>query len=124
MGGRPKVYTDLEEITGKESVRTWLQTLREGPSRKTASYSVARYLRWRKEKGLISDPDFLVNECLDGTNRTLIDHLKPIIEYSQSLRDALPATKIKAYKNVRSFYAANMVTLPKSKLKFGDDNQV
>src|ERR1039458_2338733 len=35
-----------------------------------------------------------------------------------------PATKIKAYKNVRSFYAANMVTLPKAKLKLGDNNQV
>lgn len=115
--GRPRIYSDVAEITNKKSVVAWLNNLREGPSRKAAGYSIARFLRWRK-----IDPDSLIEECLNGTNRTLIEHVKAALDYCQSdnFKGSSLSTREKHYNNIRSFYSGNMVTLPKVKLKVGE----
>jgi hypothetical protein len=61
----------------------WLEGLRAGSHRRTALYNLARYLRWRKDRGLEADPDQIVEECLSGTNRTLIEHKNTLVEYCQ-----------------------------------------
>ncbi len=117
VGGRKRVYDDIQPLKGKESVRKWLQGLKEGTGRKTAIYSFARYLRWRKEKGLESDPNLLVAECLDGTAKVHIKHLDYALEYCRGLADCTPSTKIRGYKTIRSFYEGNRIALPRAKLK-------
>ncbi len=57
MGGRKKVYTNLEALAAKETVRRWIEGLTEGHSRKHAIYSVNRYVIWRGSRGLETDPD-------------------------------------------------------------------
>ena len=81
-------------------------------------------MRWRKERGFEFDPDALVEECLDGDNRTLIGHLQPILEYCKGDRFAGDTfeTRQRHYNSIRGFYSANLVSLPKKKLKDGEQN--
>ncbi|MGC8662121.1 MAG: hypothetical protein ACP5TZ_06445, partial [Nitrososphaeria archaeon] len=111
MRGHPKVYNDLDELKAKESVRLWLSKLASGDSQLSALYSFARYLRWRRARGLESDPDKMINECLDGNNRTLIKHLNEALEYANAY-EGRRETVLKQYKRIRSFYAHNHIELP------------
>lgn len=120
MGGRPRLYEDMGELKATESVVVWLRGLREGPGRTTALYHMAGYLRWRKAKTVESDPDKIVAECVDGTNKTLIDHLKLAQEYclaSPSFEGDKKSTRSRVYRSIRSFYLANYVPLPQSRLR-------
>lgn len=115
MTGRPKVYADVEELKQKESIRQWLSKLAPGDSQLGSLYSFARYLRWRKQKGLESDPDKIVEECLDGTNRTLIKHLNEALEYVNQY-PGKRKTVHKQYERIRSFYSHNHIQLPNERL--------
>ena len=120
MGGRPKVYDDVDALLKQESVSRWLRGLKEGSGRTTALYHFARYLRWARESGFVADPDRIVAECMDGTNRTLVEHLKRLHDYCSTGKDLegdLPATRQRVYRSVRSWYDANYVSLPRSALK-------
>jgi hypothetical protein len=75
---------DWTILRRKESVRSWLETLSEGPSRTYGVYTMNDYVRWRSGKGLPDDPDEWVNECCSGTVKTLTDHLKVLQEYVRS----------------------------------------
>jgi hypothetical protein len=44
MAGRKKVYTDLQALAAKESVRRWIEGLTQGHSREHAIYESARLL--------------------------------------------------------------------------------
>jgi hypothetical protein len=124
LGGRPKVYDDLEELRRKDSVRAWQRGLKEGAGRKAAFYHLGRYIRWRREKGLNPDPDELVKECIDGTNRTLIQHLKQLQEYCETgpdLEGDQPSTRERVYRSVRGFYSANYISLPRAKLRVSSE---
>ena len=74
MPGRPRVYDDVQRLASKESVRAFLRKVEES-NRKASLYTVARYLRWRRSAGLGADPDLMMDECTNGTNRALADHL-------------------------------------------------
>jgi hypothetical protein len=115
LGGRPKVYDDLEELRRKDSVRAWQRGLKEGAGRKSAFYHLGRYIRWRREKGLNPDPDELVKERIDGTNRTLIQHLKQLQEYCETgpdLEGDQPSTRERVYRSVVRFaYPYSVTTL-------------
>lgn len=84
MGGRKKVYTNLDALASKDSVRRWLEGLTEGHSRRHAIYSVNRYILWRKSRGLESNPDRWVEECTEGSVKTLTDHLRVLQDYVKS----------------------------------------
>ncbi|MDG7041867.1 MAG: hypothetical protein JRN22_02310, partial [Nitrososphaerota archaeon] len=71
-GGIAKVYDDLEPLSERESVRKWLNALRSGNYRKGNIYALGRYLRWLKSRGFEADPDKLIDECMNGNNRTLV----------------------------------------------------
>jgi hypothetical protein len=119
MGGRKKVYDDVEPLGQKQTVSTWLQGLKEGTHRKSALYNLARYLRWRKKKGLEYDPDIIIEECIHGTNLTLIRHLKPLIEYCEGdiFRGCAIETRKKSFKDVKSFYQSHLIILPRAKIR-------
>lgn len=113
-------YDDIEANLAKKTIATWLESLAEGQSRRNAIYNIARYLRWRRKKGVESDPDKIILECLDGTNKTMVDHLKVLFEYlkdGEEFKDVSPITVRCHYDNIRSFYLNNMMPLPKAKLK-------
>jgi len=76
MAGRKKVYTDLDAPAAKESVRRWIEGLTEGHSRKHATYSVNRFVIWRRSRGLEAYHDGWVEECAQGNVRTLPDELR------------------------------------------------
>ena len=122
MGGRRRIHGDVTPLAEKRTVATWLRSLREGPGRTTALYQFASWVRWRKELGLKSDPDTQIEECLDGTNRTLIAHLQPILEYCQgaSFQGDTFGTRQRNYNSLRGFYLANLVSLPRRKLQVGE----
>src|SRR5579863_4273513 len=83
LGGRPRLYDDVTPLLEHPSVQKWMEGLREGPNQRTALYNLARYLRWRKARGLEADPEKLIEECLNGTNLTLVQHLNPLVQYCQ-----------------------------------------
>lgn len=60
----------------------------------------------------------LVEDCLTGTNRTLIYHLDALVEYCQgdTFRGSSLETRKKNFKDVVSFYRAHFITLPKAKI--------
>ncbi len=126
MGGRPKHYDDVEPLLAKESVKTWQGNLKEGMGRTTSLYHFARFMRWRRNNSLESDPDVLVKECMDGTNRTLVEHLKLLQEYCKTgpdLEGDKPSTRKGAYRSIRGFYSANFVSLPRAELKVKNDRE-
>lgn len=128
MGGRRRIYSDVDTLRESQSVRVWLQGMKDGPHRKTALYNLARYLRWRNkshDRRSTSGPDELINECLNGTNLTLVEHLRPLLEYceGETFRSSALETRIKAFKDVNSFYRSNLVTLPKAKLRVKDERK-
>jgi integrase len=126
MGGRPRLYEDLGGLRARESVNVWLRGLREGPGRNTALYHFAGFLRWRRLKGCESDPDRIVAECVSGTNRTLIDHLKLAQEYcltAPGFEGDKKSTRSRVYRSVRSFYLANYVPLPQSRLRVNNQEE-
>lgn len=112
-----RIYDDVNAVMKFESVRSWVES-RVGDGRKTAKYHMAAYLRWRRARGLPDDPDQWVNECVEGTNKTLILHLKQLKEWVEGpeLDGDRPGTRSKYYTDMRSFYAHHLVPLPKSKL--------
>jgi hypothetical protein len=54
--GKPRIYSDLEELAAKKTVSDWLSGLAEGESRRGSLYRLARYAQWRKNEDLQSDP--------------------------------------------------------------------
>jgi hypothetical protein len=120
MGGSPRVYADVEPLREKASVKVFINGLKEGPSRTTSLYSLARYLRWRKGKGFEADPDKLIATCRNGKQNVSILHLEALLEYVQGLTDCAGPTRIRNYKTVRGFYETNLITLPRKKLKVSD----
>lgn len=118
MPGRKRVYNDIEDLRDSPTVRKWLEGLRAGPHRTTALYNFARFIRWRKAHGLESDPKNLVEDCLAGTNRTLINHLNALVDYCQgdTFRGSSLETRKKNFKDVVSFYRAHFITLPKARI--------
>jgi hypothetical protein len=122
MGGRKRVYHDLDALKEVPSVEKWLEGLRAGPHRTTALYNFARYIRWRSARGLEADPDRLVEDCLSGTNRTLITHVESLVSYCQGevFNGSTLETRKKNFKDVVSFYRAHYITLPRAKIKAGD----
>jgi len=117
MGGSPRVYADIEPLKEKASVKTFINGLKDGPCRTTSLYSLARYLRWRKGKGIEADPDKLIAVCRNGNQSVSILHLEALLEYVQGLADCAGPTRIRNYKTVRGFYEADLITLPRKKLK-------
>ena len=75
-GGRPRIYDYVQELAAKETVSAWLRGLEEGPGRKTAGYHLARFIRRRMLKELEADPDGIIEACVNGTSKTLIENLK------------------------------------------------
>ena len=90
-----------------------------GDNRKTSVYHLVGYIRWRKARRLSTNPDQWVEECVAGTNRTLIEHLKQLKEWIEGpeLDGDTPATRSKYCSDVRWFYAHHLVPLPRSRLK-------
>ncbi len=123
MGGRKKFYDDMDEIESHPTVRAWLAGIKQGPSRTAARYNFARFVRWRKAKGLPSNPDDIIEGCLNGNNRTLRDDALVLRDYCEG--DAFDpantlATREKHLRTIRSFYSRNLVPLPPTRIKLGD----
>lgn len=116
-GGRPRIYDDIDPLSEKPSVKKWLSALAEGDSRRASLYSLARYLRHLKDEGLESDPDRLIDQCLEGNNRALVDHVSRAVEYCQRYPSDNRETVLKQYRRIRSFYQHNFITLPRATLK-------
>lgn len=96
-----------------------------GSSQATALYNLARYLRWRRARGLEADPGVLAQECLSGTNRTLIELLNPLVEYclGGTFDGSSLEIRKKNFKEVVSFYRAHYITLPRAKISGGEAGQ-
>ena len=123
MGGRKRVYDDVVPLAEKRTVATWLKGLRD-KGRTAALYHLASWIRWRRENGLEANPDTLIEECLDGNNRVLIKHLQPILSYCKGpgFEGDTFETRQRHYNSLRGFYSANLVSLPRAKLRDGEKN--
>jgi integrase len=105
-----------EELRQKKSVAGWLKQLAERT--RTNKFNVLwRYLGWRHFMKYEWDPDILIQECEDGTNKTLIAHSKGIIEWTTDRRAMAWCTRatIGEYaRTVRGFYGMNLIALPRT----------
>ena len=117
-----KIYDDILPTLAFKTVKSWADS-RVGDNRKTSVYHLAAYIRWRRARGLSTNPDQWVEECVAGTNRTLIEHLRQLKEWVEgpALDGDTPATRSKYYTDVRGFYAHHLVPLPRSKLRAKKD---
>jgi hypothetical protein len=115
--GHPRIYDDVDAVMDFPSVRSWVMS-RVGDGRKTAKYHMAAYLRWRRLRSLSDNPDQWIDECIEGTNKTLIQHLKVLKEWVEGpeLDGNRSGTRSKYYTDIRGFYAHHLVPLPRSKL--------
>jgi len=64
-----------DHILQFNSVKKWQSSLKEGSGRKTGLYHLARYMEFLKSINITKEPDQLIEECIEGNNRTLSDHL-------------------------------------------------
>jgi hypothetical protein len=89
-----RIYDDIIPTLAFRTVKSWADT-RVGDNRKTSVYHLAAYIRWRKAQGLSTDPDQWIEECVAGTNRTLIEHLRQLKEWVEGpeLDGDTPATR-------------------------------
>ena len=119
MGGRKKVYTDIEELASKETVRRWIDGYKEGHSKRHAKYAINRYVNWRKERGLDADPEAWVEQLDDGTRKAFNKHLMILLDYvrSDEFDGDKNETRRKHYFRIRGFYESNFVPLPTHRLK-------
>jgi hypothetical protein len=113
-----RIYDDILPTLAFGTVKSWADT-QVGDNRKTSVYHFAAYVRWRKAQGLSINPDQWIEECIAGSNRTLIEHLRQLKEWVEgpALDGDTPATRIKYYTDVRGFYAHHLVPLPRSRLR-------
>jgi hypothetical protein len=108
---------DVDSVLAFRTVKEWTDR-KSGNGRMPALYHMAAYLKWREAKGLSTDPDLWVDECRNGTNRTLIEHLEPLKQCSEGeMFDGDEfSTRRKFYTDIRSFYYKHLVPLPQSRL--------
>ena len=111
---------DIEGLLRYDKVDFWVGGLKVGSSRKTALYHLAAFTRWRVANHLESNPDLLIQACLDGTQKTLIEHLRVLKSWveGETFDGSERATRDKYYKDIRSFYKHNLCELPSSPLRF------
>lgn len=108
---------DVKPLLKYLSVKSWILSHKES-ARKNALYRFAAFVRWRRKNNYSIDPDEWIEECLNGNNMTLVKHLKVLKEWVEGpdIAGCKDITLVKYYRNVRSFYSYNLVSLPKSKL--------
>jgi hypothetical protein len=113
----PKMV-DIDRVLASRTVREWADKKSEN-GRMPALYHMAAYLRWREAKGLSVDPDRWIEECRNGTNRTLIENLEPLKQCAEGeMFDGDEfATRRKFYTDIRGFYYRHLVPLPQSRLE-------
>jgi hypothetical protein len=107
-----------------ERVKYWIKGLK--PSRKTSLYHLASYIRWRAPHGYSIDPDRMIEECLGGAHRTLVEHfqvLKLWVE-GEEFDGSERSTRNKYYNDIRSFYKHNFCELPSSPLRIDSSSNV
>ena len=111
---------DIDGLLKYDKVDFWVGGLKVGSSRKTALYHLAAYLRWRETTKLETNPDLIIQACLDGTQKTLIDHLRILKSWveGETFDGSDRLTRDKYYKDIRSFYKHNLCDLPSSPLRF------
>jgi hypothetical protein len=115
-----------EGILEYETVRRWSKGLKEGTGRRTGLYHLARYLEYLKRVQIRRTPDQLIEDCIDGNNRTLNEHLdmlKGFVE-GDTLGSLSRSARERIYVSIRSFYMHNRVHLLREPLRFNDDNSV
>jgi len=108
-----------------ERVKFWTQGLRPS-GRRSALYHLASYLRWRASHNYPDDPDKMIEECLNGTHRTLIDHLRVLKLWveGEEFDGSEKSTRSKYYTDIRGFYKHNLCELPSSPLRTGSPSNV
>ncbi len=109
---------ELQELLRSKAVSRWYLK-REAGSRKSAIYHFAAYVRWRREKGLSTDPDAWVEDCLHGNNLTLISHLDVLKDWceGETFDGSVDDTRQKYYSDIRGFYQRHRVPLPHEPLE-------
>jgi len=109
-----------------DSVKRWSKGLKEGTGRRTGLYHLARYLEYLMKIGIRKTPDQLIENCIDGNNHTLIEHLDMIKGFVEgdTLGSLRKSARERIYASIRSFYTHNRVHLLREPLRFNDDNSV
>lgn len=99
------------------SVAAWYRK-RVGHSKITALYHLNSFIAYRQKQTIDPNPERWIEECLNGNNLTLVKHLKVLKEWAEgeSFDGSDDDTRINYYRDIRSFYEKNFVTLPRSKL--------
>jgi hypothetical protein len=70
---RRKPGLDIEALLAHPSVRSWYDSKK---AKKTMEYRLASFVEWRRTNGLPTDPEQWLDECLNGSNLTLIKHAR------------------------------------------------
>jgi hypothetical protein len=112
-----RVYHDLDHWLSFNTIQTWLHGLNKDGQRKRL-YDFARYMRWRKARGLVADPDELIRLCDEGTVRTLKAQaleLKAWLE-SHEFAGRKKTSRDRHNVDIRAFCHAFMIELPRFKL--------
>jgi hypothetical protein len=73
-----------------------------------------RFMAWRVRNGLSGDPDEWIEECLHGTNETLVRHASTIKRWAESTEFAGDKTSARERyaKTMKGFYLYHMIRLP------------
>ena len=111
--GSNKDTLDVSKLEEYQSVRTWLNELKEGQGHKSGIYAFKHFWDYviARPSNKFGSPDDLINDALDGTQRNLLSHLGLIKEYLRTAQfeNVDEETARRHYASIRGFYKRNGV---------------
>ena len=97
------------------AVRAWFDAHKSAAK---ARRDFPRFMEWRVRNGFSGNPDDWIEECLHGTNETLVRHASTIKRWAESTEFAGDKTSAREgyAKTMKWFYLYNMIRLPAIKI--------
>ncbi len=102
----------VEDYLEYPSVKSWYDSKK---SQKTMIYRLASFIDWRGSNTLSTDPEQWIEECLNGTNLTLIKHVRALEDWvnSEEMRQKDFSTRRRYSTDIKGLYLHHHIRLPR-----------
>jgi hypothetical protein len=114
----------IQDYLDYPSVKSWYDSKK---SQKTMIYRLASFIGWRGNNSLPTDPEEWIEECIEGTNLTLIKHVRAIEDWvnSEEMRQKDFSTRRRYSTDIKGLYLHHHIRMPRVNIsKVAENNPV